>query len=220
MGGPDSEDIWYTVVGVAATTRYRDVSHPRPTLYLPAAQFQMAATTVVLRTTAAAADLVPVVRARLQGIDPTVSVLRIAPFSEMLDRPLARPRFNALVLVVFAGAALMLSMVGLHAVVASFVRQRRVEIAIRLALGATAGRVRALVVSEVARLSGAGAAVGLVAAIVTARLLGSMLYEVSALDPYTLGAAAVVLGGTSILATILPVHRATRVDAAALLKGA
>jgi putative ABC transport system permease protein len=219
MGTAESQEIWHTIVGVAATTRYRDVSRPRPTLYLAAAQFQMTATNLVLRTTAAAGDLLPAVRARLESIDPAVTVLRIAPFSEMLARPLARPRFNALVLVVFAAAALVLSMVGLHAMVASFVRQRRVEIAIRLALGANAGRVRRFVMSEVARLSGAGAAVGFVAAAVTGRLLASMLYEVSAFDPYTLGAAAVVFGGTSTLAAIVPIRRATRVDAVAVLKG-
>jgi putative ABC transport system permease protein len=147
MGRPEFQSSWYTIVGIAAQTRYREVTGPRPTLYLPAAQFQMSATSVVLRTAAPADQLVELARDRIRRVDPDVQLVRIVPFKDMLERPLARPRFNAFLLSVFGSAALLLSMVGLYSVMASYVRQRRIEIAVRLALGATVGRVRNLVMA-------------------------------------------------------------------------
>ena len=130
----------YTVTGVAGQTRYRELARPLPTLYLPAAQFQMSATMIVLRTTASLELVTSLARAHVQAVDPDVQVMRVAPFTDMLARPLSRPRFNALLLGVFGIVALLLSTVGLYAVMAAHVRQRDREIAIRLALGATAMR--------------------------------------------------------------------------------
>ena len=218
MGHASSQGPWYTVVGVAARTRYREIASPRPTLYLPAAQFQMTATMLVLRTTASIDLVASLARERVGTVDPDVRVMRVAPFVAMLDRPLARPRFNALLLGVFGAVALLLSAVGLYAVMAAFVRQRDQEIAVRLALGATAGGVRRLVLTEAVRLASIGAVIGLAGAIVSTRLLRGMLYEVDPLDPFAIAGAALLLVGVSALASYLPARRATRIDTTAMLR--
>ena len=218
MGRPDSRDPWYTVVGVAAQTRYRELTGPRPTLYLPAAQFQMTAEMLVLRTTASLDLVASLSRDGVRAVDPDVHVMRVAPFAEMLERPLARPRFNAFLLSIFGVAALMLSTIGLYAVMAAYVRQRGREIALRLALGATATSVRRFVLSEALRLAGLGAVIGLAGAAIATRLLRGMLFEVHPLDPSTILGAALLLIAASALASYLPVRRATRVDAMAMLR--
>ena len=218
MGRRGSQSAWYTVVGVAAQTRYREPASQRPTLYLPAAQFQMTAMMLVLRTTAPMELVASLGRERVAAVDPEVQVMRVAPFREMLARPLARPRFNALLLSVFGTAALLLSTIGLYAVMAAFVRQRDREIALRLALGASATRVRRFVLAEAARLAGLGAVIGVFGAATATRLLQGMLFEIQALDPLTIAGAAFLLVAASAFASYLPVRRATRVDAMAMLR--
>ena len=218
MGRLDSADPWYTTVGVAAETRYREVASPRPTIYLPAAQFHMTATMLVLRTTASIDLVASLARERVRTVDPAVRVMRVAPFVDILDRPLARPRFNAFLLGVFGAVALLLSAVGLYTVMAAYVRQRDREIAVRLALGATARGVRRFVLAEAVRLAGLGALIGLVGAVLSTRLLRGMLFEVDPLDPFAIAGAALLLIGVSALASYLPARRATRVDAVAMLR--
>ena len=120
MGGPDSRDAWRTVVGVAASTRYRELAKPRPTIYLPAAQFLETAQVLVLRTTAPLDQVAALARSQVSAVDPDVQVMGVAPFSQMLDGPLARPRFNAFLLSIFAVAALLLATIGLYAVLAAY----------------------------------------------------------------------------------------------------
>ena len=144
--------------------------------------------------------------------------MRVGPFTEMLNRPLARPRFNAFLLGVFGVSALLLATVGLYGVMAAYVRQRDREIALRLALGATASRIRRFVLAETVRLAGLGAAIGVAGAAVATRLLRGMLFEVDPLDPPTMIGAALMLMVASALASYLPVRRATRVDAMATLR--
>jgi putative ABC transport system permease protein len=218
MGGPDSRDPWRTIVGVATLTRYRDLTEPRATLYLPAAQFLMTAQMLALRTTASLDLVALLARDRIRDVDPAVRVMRIAAFAEMLDRPLARPRFNAFILSIFGIAALLLATIGLYAVMSAYVRQRDAEIGIRVALGATAADVRRLVVGEGLQLAGVGAAIGLASAVAATRLLGGLLFEVDPLDPATLLAAALLLMAASALACYLPARRATRVDPVVMLR--
>lgn len=218
MGGPDSQDVWRTVVGVAAPTRYRELANARATLYLPAAQFLMTARVIALRS-AAAVDLVASLsRDRIRAVDPDVQVVRVSPFGEMLAGPLARPRFHAFLLTVFGVAALVLAAVGLYAVMAAYVRQRDREIGIRVALGATTEDVRRLVLGEALRLSGVGAIVGLAGAAAATRLVRGMLFEVDPLDPSALLGAALLLMVTSVLASVVPMRRAARLDPATMLR--
>jgi putative ABC transport system permease protein len=219
MGGLGSKGPWYIIVGVAGQTRYRELMSPRPTLYLPAAQFQMTATMLILRTTASLELVASLARDQVKAVDRDVQVMRVAPFAEMLNRPLARPRFNAFLLSIFGIVALVLSTVGLYAVMAAYVRQRDREIAIRLAVGATATRVRQFVLAETVRLAGLGALLGIAGAVAANPLVRGMLFDVDPLDAPTMIGAALLLVAAAALASYLPARRATRVDVMAMLRG-
>ena len=182
MGGPASDYPWFTVVGVAGPTRYRELAKTRATLYLPAKQFLNTARMLVVRSTASPALVASLSREHVRDVDPGVQIIRVLPFGRLLDVPLARPRFNMWLVGTFAIATLLLAWVGLYAVMATFVRQRDREIGIRIALGASRANVRNLVLIEAARLAGLGAAAGLVGALVTTRFLRGMLFEVDPLD--------------------------------------
>jgi predicted permease len=218
MGRVDGSGRWLEVVGVAAATRYRTVTTPRPTLYLPAAQFQMTATMLIVRSTASLELLMSVVRERIRAIDPNVSVMSASPFADYLDRPLGRPRFNAFVIGQFGIAALLLSTLGLYAVMAAHVRQRDREIAVRLALGATGANVRRLVLAEAGRLAGLGAVLGIGGAVAGTRFLRGMLFEVQPIDPVTIGGVAVLLIAAAALAAYVPMRRVARADVAGMLR--
>lgn len=218
LGGLDSAEPWRTVVGVARPTRYRDLAAHRPTLYLPAEQFVVAAQMLVLRSASPLALVARLARERVRAIDPEVQVSTVAPFSELLQMPLARPRFNAFLIGVFGVVALLLATIGLYAVMAASVRQRYREMGVRVALGATASDVRGLVLGEGLRLAGLGAAIGLAGAVVATRLLRGLLFDVHPLDPTSLLAAVLLLVGVSALASYMPARRATRVDPVAMLR--
>ena len=218
MGVPNSSGRWLTVVGVAASTRYRDLAASQATLYLPAAQMLDVAQTLAVRTTAPPALVASLVRERIRAIDANVHVMSVVPFARTLDAPLARPRFNAFLLNLFGAAALLLAGIGQYAVIAAYVRQREREIALRVALGASPANVRWLVLAEALRLAAIGAVIGLIGAAAISRLLRGLLYEVDSLDPLTLTGAVLLLGVASVAAAWLPLRRALRVDATAMLK--
>ncbi|MGH7554560.1 MAG: ABC transporter permease, partial [Longimicrobiales bacterium] len=186
LGSPDSQSEWRTVVGVAAPVRYRELAGQRATLYVPARQFGIAAHMVVVRTDADPSVVAGAARERIRSIEPDAQVMRVAPFSELLAAPLARPRFSAILISVFAIAALLLAAVGLYGVMSAHVRQRTTEIGIRVALGASARDVRRLVLGEGIRLALVGTGIGIVGAVASARFLRGLLFEVHPLDPATL----------------------------------
>jgi putative ABC transport system permease protein len=214
----DPKPKWHTIVGVAAATRYRDLRRSRPTLYFPAAQFQITAEMLAVRTTESLDLVASLVRDRIRAVDPDVHVMRVTQFTEMLDAPLAQPRFNAFMLSIFGVAALLLSAIGLYGLMAAYVRQRDREIALRLALGATAAAVRRLVLGEALWLAGFGAVIGLAGAASVTSLLSGMLFEVRPLDPLAILGAALLLVAASALASYVPVRRATGVNATAMLR--
>jgi putative ABC transport system permease protein len=218
LGRLGSADPWLTVVGVARPTRYRELARPRPTLYLPAEQFIAAAEMLVLRTASPLPLVAGLVRERVRAIDADVQVTQVVPFRELLVGPLARPRFNAVLLGLFGIAALLLTAIGLYAVMAASVRQRYPEMGVRVALGANASDLRSLVLGEGLRLAGLGVVIGLAGAAGTTRLLHDLLFDVQPLDPVSLLAAALLLVGVSALASIIPARRATRVDPVSMLR--
>ncbi|MGD9905342.1 MAG: ADOP family duplicated permease [Vicinamibacterales bacterium] len=218
FGGVDSPNGWLTVVGIAGTTRYRELATPRQTLYIPNEQFGVGGGRLAIRTTASPAYVAGVVRDAVRAADPAAQVTRVASFAEHLRAPLAWPRFNTLLLGVFAAAALLLSAVGLYGVVAASVRQRYPELGVRLALGASPRDLRTLVLGEGLRLAGVGAGAGVAVAAATTRALRGLLFEVEPLDPVTLAGAAALLVAAAVAASWLPARRATRVDPVAVLR--
>jgi len=173
---------------------------------------------IVLRTTSPTSAVARAARDRIQAVDPTVQVMRVARFAELLEGPLARPRFTALVIGVFGVAALFLAAIGVYAVMSADVRQRDTEIGLRIALGATPADVRRLILGEGLWLAGLGAGIGLAGAVAATRLLRGLLFEVHPLDPASMLAAALLLVGAATLASYLPARRALRVNPVVLLK--
>jgi predicted permease len=218
MGGIDSPAPWYTIVGVAETTRYRELAEPRASLYLAAAQFVDGAGSLAIRSAVPAEAIAGAIRERVQSADADVALVRLQTFSSFLAGPLARPRFLAWLSNLFGAVALLLAAIGLYAVMAAFVRQRNREIGVRVALGATSADVRRLVVSEAVWLAGIGVALGLGGSVATSGLLRGLLFNVGPLDPATLAMALAVLAASAALACYAPIRRATRVDPVALLR--
>jgi putative ABC transport system permease protein len=218
MGDADSSAGWLTVVGVASPTRYRDIREPRATLYVPATQMLGAAHDLVVRTSAPLSQVTELVRSRARALNPAVQVMPLRPFADLLDVPLARPRFNSALIAVFGAAGLGLAAVGLYAALTTTVRQRRREIGVRIALGATARDARYLVLGEGARLVGLGAMLGLTLALATTQALRGLLFEVQPLDPVALAAALGLLMAVAGLALYIPMRQAGRVDPATMLR--
>jgi ABC-type antimicrobial peptide transport system permease subunit len=142
----------------------------------------------------------------------------IIPFPVVLVGAGVGVHESTLMVATFAGAALLLAGLGVHAMLTASVRQRTHEIGIRVALGASLADVRGLVVREAMRLVGAGAVIGLLTAVALTRVVQSLLFSTSALDPVAMATAVLTLVATSALATYVPIRRAVRVDPIVLLK--
>ena len=218
LGDLNSKENWRIVVGVAAQTRYRELRAPKPTLYVPDTQLIVTAQSLVVRSTASLPQIAEAVREQVRATDASVRVPRIAPFGELLREPLARPRFYTFVLVVFGVSALLLSAIGLYAVIAASVRQRYAEIGVRLALGATPADVRRMVVRQGMRLAMIGAGAGLALALGVTQFIRGLLYEVNPLDPASLLTATLLLLGAAAVSCYLPARTAARMDPLAALR--
>jgi putative ABC transport system permease protein len=217
-GGLDSDGPWFTIVGVATTTRYRELADPRASVYLSAAQFVDGANSLALRMSMPVTTIAGALRDVVRELDDSAFVVRTQSFVDSVGRPLARPRFVALLSNVFGSMALLLAAIGLYGVLAAFVRQSAREIGVRMALGATARHVRVLIFGEAAWLTGIGILLGLAGALATGRLLRSMLFGVQPMDPFTIAMAVLILTTTTAAACYFPVRRATRIDPVALLR--
>ena len=218
MGDAASKADWLTVVGIARRTRYRELTAQRPVLYVPAEQLIVAAQSIAVRTSAPLADTAAAIRAAVRAVDPGVAVTTVLPLEELRQAPMARPRFTASLIGSFAVAALFLSAVGVFAVTAASVHQRRHEMRVRMALGATPGNLQRLVLGEGLRLAGIGIALGTAGAMVAAQSLRELLYEVAPIDPLSLAGAAALLLLSSLLACALPAWRASTLDPLAALR--
>jgi putative ABC transport system permease protein len=203
-----------TVVGVVPDTRYRDLRDARPSIYFPLRQspFPFAPLTLAIRTRGAPGDMVPAIRRAIGSIDLGLGLASAAPFETYLDGPLAQPRLNALLLAVFACAAVALAAIGLFGVMATMVGQRTREFGVRMALGATGDKLRGMVMRRGLALATAGMVTGLLGALLANRLLLALLYQVSPTDPVTLGVVTALLLGIAALASIIPARSSTRID--------
>jgi predicted permease len=213
IGGFDEQEEWLTVVGVVGETRYRDLTTPQPSLYLPTGQFDgPVPMTLAVRTRTDPAGMLPQVRAALREVHPGLLPTAGGPMRQLLAAPLARPRFSALLVGSFATITVLLALVGIYGALAAAVSQRRREIAIRFALGATVGEVRTLVLGQGVRLALMGSALGVLVALSASRLLQSMLFGITATDPVTFLGVVVLVVASAALASYLPARRVTHVE--------
>jgi hypothetical protein len=219
MGLPASRGRWLTVVGITAPTRYRDLRSERSTLYVPAPQMIGAAEQLAVRTSMPASQLMELVRARLRLLDRNVTVMPLRAFTELVELPLARPRFYTLLMTGFGATGVALAIVGLYGVIATSVRQRRREFGVRMALGAEVSHVRRLVMVDGAWLVGMGILVGLAAAVFAAQALRGLLYGVEPIDPVSLAIAVSGIALVSAVALAAALRSAGRVEPADVLRG-
>jgi putative ABC transport system permease protein len=193
----------------------------RPTAYVPlraVPSVSLGLMHVVVRTSGAPASLALPVRAAVSRVDPSVPLTTVRTMEDVVASSLAQTSFTMTLLGMAAGVALLLGVVGLYGITRYSVSQRINEIGVRLALGAQPRDVRRMVLREGLRVALVGVMAGLVIAYLLARVIASLLFEVSAHDPATFGATALVLLAVSAFATYLPAHRSTKVDPVVALK--
>jgi predicted permease len=208
-----AEPIYTEIIGVVGDARYASLDGElHPMVYWTPPHLTYSAMTFVLRTAGDPGDLAPAARREIQAIDKDQPVSDVRTMESWLSESLARTRFGTLLLGAFAGLALTLAAAGLYGVMSYSVAQRQNEIGVRMALGARAGDVLRLVIRQGLALVLAGVALGLLGALALTRLLASLLYEVSATDPLTFAALALLLTAVSAVACYLPARRAARVD--------
>ena len=207
--GPNGK---WTVIGVVGNVRNLDLAlSPAPTMYLSATRFVWPTMTIIVRgdERAQAATLL---RTAVREQDPQLAVYNVRSMTDMVDRSAAQPRLNASLITLFAALAALLAAIGIYGVLTYLVSQRTPEIGIRMALGAGRGAVQRLVLSRGLRLAALGLVAGIGGAVLVARWIGTLLFEVRARDPLTITAAVAVVAVIALLASYLPARRAAKVD--------
>jgi putative ABC transport system permease protein len=207
------ERPWVSVIGVVGNVRHVGLSEPiRPTYYFPVALLPWRTMTLVVRTTGDPEAISASLRQAIARIDPTLPIYDVRLYEQFVADSVAAPRFNSMLLLVFAVVAVTLAAVGIYGVLAYTVGQRTHEIGIRMALGARASDVPWLVLRQGLAMVGVGLAIGFVAAFLLARVLESLLFGVGARDPVTFVAVALLLTAVACAACFAPAWRAARVD--------
>lgn len=218
IGTPEEEKLYGKVVsreivGVIDNVKLLDLDAEfEPELYVPAAQLPGGNLSIVVRGNVPAPELIGAVERAVTSTDSLQPIRRPQTLETAVSASVAPRRFTAVLLLLFAGIALVLALVGVYGVMSYLVSQRTPEIGIRMALGATLQDVLKLIIGQGAILIFSGTAIGLVGAFLLTRLMRSMLFGVSATDPATFFGIAGLLVGVGLLACLIPARRATRTD--------
>jgi putative ABC transport system permease protein len=201
------------VVGVVADVRYGTVDGPAASdVYLPLLQSMRASGVIFVRSRAAAASVVAIVRSEVQALDPDLPLTDIRMMEERVDEATWRTRISAWLLGSFAALALLLVALGVYGVVSQGVQQRTREIGVRLAMGAARRDILGLIIGRLMWIVGAGIVLGIALAVPAMTLLTTLLYEVSPGDPWVLAPLGLLLLTVALLAGYIPARRATRLD--------
>jgi putative ABC transport system permease protein len=209
----EKEETIREIVGVVGSAKlFAMDADPQPIYYFPYKQLPWQPPVVILRTAVPPRMLESAVRKEMTALDPLVPVFQVRTMEELLSTQVTEPRFHTVLLGCFAGIALLLTMVGLYGVMAYSVTRRTREIGVRIALGASRSTVLSMVLKQALVLLGAGLGLGLAASLATDRLLRSMLFGVSAVNPAVLALSGLLVALTGLLAAYLPARRAAKVD--------
>jgi predicted permease len=204
---------WMTIVGVVRDVKQGGVDKKTGTeLYFHAGRNGPATMNVVIRTELPASALAPTIRRVMAELDPSLPAINLRAMDDVFDDSIGRPRLLSQLLTIFAALALLLSTIGTYGVLSYMVAERRREIGIRVALGATRQAVLGMVVGQGVQLTAAGLVVGLLIALAAGRLITSLLFGVTAFDPITIGGVVAVIAIVALVACYLPGYAATRVD--------
>ncbi|MDQ6809577.1 MAG: ABC transporter permease [Verrucomicrobiota bacterium] len=209
-GAPEN---WSQIIGIVGDIKQYGVEKETTAqTYEPFAQKPSNSLNVILRTSGSAAALTGALRPAVYSVDKDQPVGTIRPLEEILSQTIAKQRFAMTLLTVFSLVALVIAAVGIYGVMAYSVAQRRSEIGIRMALGAQSRDVLRLILSRGGKLVALGLLLGLVATLIASRAMGSILFETSAADPFTLAAVTLLLATVALVACLLPANRATKVN--------
>jgi putative ABC transport system permease protein len=214
------ERISREIVGVVGDVRYSGVADSiRPVVYVPLGQEALSRVSVIVRGRGEPGAVLESARRELAAMDPGIAMARPRTLQQVKADSIARPRFIALLLGVFAGSAVLLAAVGLSGLLSYSVAQRDRELSVRIALGASRGHVLRLVVGQALVLTGAGIFLGLLGAFALTRVLRALLFGVTPGDPVALGAVSLLLLAVALGASWLPARRAARTDPLTSMRG-
>ena len=204
---------WATVIGVVGRVKqYTLDADSRIALYLPEDQYIGRAMNIALRTNTDPASMAGAVNHELHDLDRDLPTYRVITMDQRIAESLSRRRFTTILLALFAGLALALATVGIYGVMAYLVSQGTRELGIRMALGATQPAILRMVIRQGLALALCGVGIGLMAAVVFARLVSGLLFGVRSTDPVTFGAIAILLTAVAMLASYIPARRAAKID--------
>jgi predicted permease len=207
------------VVGVVGDVKYEGLEPGYSAdFYTSYLQFCYPDTMVLVKTRGPSASIVPSLRAAVASVDASVPIFDVMPLDDRIASAMARPRFNATIVAMFAATALLLAAIGVYGVLSYSVSSRMREMGVRIALGADGLRVVALVLGEGLKLAGIGAAAGIVAALAFTRVMQGLLAGVAASDPRVLVGGATVMLAVAAAAALLPARRASSVDPVVVLR--
>jgi putative ABC transport system permease protein len=216
-GDPSAPPV--TVAGVVSNVRQEGLaSRPQPEIYVSLREDPSSVCFLVVRTRGRLEAVVSSLRAIIRAVDPAEPPGSFVPMAELVSRAEGTARFRAMLLSSFAGLALLLAVVGLYGMMSYSIAHHSHDIAVRMALGATRADVLRVSLGQGLRLICIGVFIGILVSVALTRVLSSVLYGISALDPRTFGAAVVALVSTGFLAAYVPARRATRVDPASALR--
>ena len=204
---------WVTVVGVVADARTQSLAEADvPEIYMALYQTGAKRLAILLRGRLDVAQTMDQMRVQVAAVDPTLPVFGAETFDDALSGSLSGRRFSMEVVALFALTALLLAGLGIYGVISYVVSERTHELGIRVALGAQRSSILRMILRQGLGLALAGAAVGLVCALVVSNLMAKLLYGVRPNDSATFGSVAVLLIGVALLACYVPARRATRID--------
>jgi len=210
---------WIEIVGIAQNGKYSSLAAiNEPFIYLPLAQNYERKVTLMARSAGDSHQLLTTIRKEIHGLDENLTPYDARTMLEHMELPLAPARMAATALGSFGALALLLAAIGIFGVMSNAVTERTREIGIRIALGAESKEIIKLIVGQGALLVGIGVGIGLLMAGLGTRLLASLLYGLSTLDPWTFVGVPVLLAATAFLACYLPARRATKVDPMSVLR--
>jgi len=185
---------------------------PSAAVYLCALQFPQRTMTLLVRTAGESSAIVPAIARAVQDIDPAQPIYQVRRLRDWLDESTAQPRFTTTLGGAFALVALLLAAVGVYGVLSYSVAQRTQEIGVRMAIGAQRAQIMRLVLRGGMVWALTGISIGLLGAFALSRVLGTLLFDVTARDPFTYSIVGVTLAVVAMLASYLPAARATRID--------
>jgi putative ABC transport system permease protein len=216
---PDSTSVWRTIVGVVGDERQAGMAIPaRAEFIAPAEQDVRPRMTLLMRASGDVLTLVPAVRRSIAELDPELAITSVKTMTQVRDASLARDRFLTALFIVFAVVGVILAIVGVYGVVTQLAKRRTRELGIRLALGARTWQVQWLVVRRGLTLSAIGVAVGVSVSLAVSGFMRTLLYEVAPVDRLTFVVVPFLVLATAAIASWVPAARASRADAAEVLR--